>query len=82
MNHAVFVKVHQTLGAFSIQKEGWRSSGGTHLKNLVNEIANFPGVFKRGIIDGPQEWHCHERVVAIVRIDERVEDWNTRVLGV
>lgn len=82
MSHAVFVKVHQTLEVFSTRKEGSQSSGRTHLKNLVNEIANFPDVFKRGVIDGPQEWHRHERIVPIVRIDERVEDGDTRVLGV
>ena len=82
MNHAVFVKVHQTLEACSIRKEGRQSSGRTNLENLVNEIANFPRVFKRGVIDGPQEWHHHEGVIPIARIDECVEDVNTRVLGV
>ena len=51
MDHAVFVKVHQALDSFSIRKEGWVPDG-THLENLIDEIANFSSVFERRVVDG------------------------------
>jgi len=60
MNHALFVKVYQTLEVFSIREGGSQSPGRTHLKNLIDEVANFPGVLKWGVVDGAQEWHYYE----------------------